>query len=147
MEFKELFGDYSNQSQAFMYPCEYAMIRLLWKDLGDNKSISQSFYEYDYPNVKPYRQSYHQHIEISQTEVLLHSYDMDWNSTCDHQVIWDGNFWIAKPCGECIVKDIKIESQFKFNQQKCFFQDAGYDKNGKLVWGKSEGIFEFTRIS
>jgi hypothetical protein len=146
MEFKEIVGEYSNKNQAFMYPCNYAMIRLVWKDLGENKLQSQSFYEYDYPKTDPYRQSYHTYEMITDEEVLLRSFDMDWNPTCDHNIYWNGAFWVAKTCGECIVKDIRIESEFKFNREKCFSRDAGYDESGKLVWGKDSGLFEFDRV-
>ena len=146
MKFEEIVGEYSNKNQAFMYPCDYAMIRLVWKDLGENKLQSQSFYEYDYPKVDPYRQSYHTYDIISEDEVLLHSFDMEWNPTCDHNIYWNGGFWVAKTCGECIVKDIRIESEFKFNREKCFSRDAGYDQDNKLVWGKDTGLFEFDRV-
>jgi len=44
------------------------------------------------------------------------------------------------------VKDVRIESEFKFNREKCFSRDAGYDESGKLVWGKDSGLFEFDRV-
>jgi hypothetical protein len=146
MEFKQIVGEYSNKNQAFMYPCHYAMIRLVWRDLGENKLQSQSYYEYDYPNTSPYRQSYHKYDIINEHEVILHSYDMDWNPTCDHKIIWNANFWVAQTCGECIVKNIRIESEFKFNQEKCFSRDAGFNEDGKLVWGKEDGLFDFDRV-
>ena len=92
------------------------------------------------------RQSYHKYDIINEHEVILHSYDMDWNPTCDHKIIWNGNFWVAQTCGECIVKNIRIESEFKFNQEKCFSRDAGFNEDGKLVWGKEDGLFDFDRV-
>ena len=144
MEFKEIVGEYLNQTQAFTYPADFAMIRLVWKDLGENKLHSQSFYEYD--RSKPYRESYHKYELVSENEVLLHSYDMDWNPTCDHKINWDGLFWVAETCGECVVRGVKIVSEFKFNHEKCFSRDAGYDIAGKLIWGKEDGIFEFDKL-
>jgi len=147
MEFKEIVGEYSNKKQAFMYPCHYAMIRLVWKQLEDNKLQSQSFYEYHYPHTKPYRESYHTYDVVSENEILLRSFDMDWNPTCNHNIYWNGSFWVARTCGECIVKDIRIESEFKFNQEKCFSRDVGYNADGKLVWGKENGLFEFDKLT
>ena len=144
MEFKEIVGEYLNQNQAFTYPADFAMIRLVWKDIGENKLHSQSFYEYD--RSKPYRESYHEYEIISQNEVLLHSYDMNWDPTCDHSIKWDGTFWVAETCGECVVKGVKIISEFKFNAEKCLSRDAGYDSAGKLIWGKENGVFEFDRL-
>jgi hypothetical protein len=146
MNFREIVGEYSNQSQAFMYPCDYAMVRLVWEDLGvGNRLRSRSFKEYDYPNVEPYRESLHTYEMISDDEVLFNTYDPEWNLLCTHNIYWDGEFWVYRPCDDCIVNDIKIISEIKFNKQKYYGRDAGYDVDGNLVWGKETGMFEFDR--
>lgn len=147
MKFNEIVGEYSNQKQAFENPCEYAMIRLVWKDFGvGNRLHSQSFYECDFPDAKPYRESYHTYEIISDNEVLFYTYDEEWNILCTHSIDWDGEFWVYKPCNDCIVNDIKIISEIKFNKQKYYGRDAGYDVDGNLVWGKETGMFEFDKI-
>jgi len=147
MKFSEIVGEYSNKNQTLMCPFDYARIRLIWKDLGENKLQSQNFYEYNYPREEPYRQSYHTYDIVSNDEVLLRGFDVDWNPTCDHNVYWNGGFWVAKICGECIMNNIKITSQFKFNSEKFFSKDAGYDESGNLVWGKDTSFFEFDKLN
>jgi len=150
MEFKNIIGEYSNKNQAFMYPVDYAMIRLVWDSMGfGNRIRSQSFYEIDLTeqeNPKPYRESFHTFEHVNDTEVLFYTFDGGWNELCVHTICWDGEFWVYQPCDTCIVKDIKIISEIKFNDKKYYGRDAGYDADGKLVWGKETGMFEFDKL-
>jgi len=147
MKFREIVGQYSNKLQAFSYPSEYAMIRLVWQDLGENKLHSQSFYEFDFiPDSKPYRESYHTFEKINDNEVVFNTYTMDWELLCIHNICWDGEFWVYQPCDDCIVDGIRVISQIKFNKQKYYGRDAGYNQDGKLIWGKETGMFEFDKL-
>jgi len=150
MEFKNIVGKYSNKQQAFAHPVDYAMIRLVWTNFGiGNRLKSQSFYEVEYSekqNPKPYRESFHTFEYVNDTEVLFYTFDSGWNELCVHTICWDGEFWVYQPCDTCIVNDIKIISEIKFNDKKYYGRDAGYDADGKLVWGKETGMFEFDKL-
>jgi len=150
MKFGEIIGQYSNKNQAFMYPFDYAMIRLVWDSMGfGNRIRSQSFYEIDLvekENPEPYRESFHTFEQVNDNEVLFYTYDSSWNELCVHTICWDGEFWVYQPCDTCIVKDIKIISEIKFNNKKYYGRDAGYDADGNLVWGKETGMFEFDKL-
>ena len=147
MKFESIIGQYLNKKQAFSYPSQYAMIRVVYKDLGDNQLHSQNWYEYQYPKGKPYRQEYHKWQYTSPTEVAFQSYNMNWELNCNYIFTYTNGFWIATPCEECIVKGIRIVSQVKFNETQYIAKDAGYNEEGKLVFGKdSGGPFIFDRL-
>ena len=84
MKFESIIGEYVNKIQAFSYPSQYAMIRVVYKDLGDNKLHSQNWYEYLYPKGEPYRQEYHTYEYLSDTEVAFKSFNMNWEHNCDY---------------------------------------------------------------
>lgn len=147
MKFESIIGQYLNKKQAFSYPSQYAMIRIVYKDLGNNKLHSQNWYEYQYPKGKPYRQEYHKYEYISQNEVAFQSYNMNWEHNCDYIFNYTNGFWVATACKECIVKDIRIVSEVKFNEYQYIAKDAGYNSDGKLVFGKDTGSpFMFDRL-
>ena len=147
MKFESIVGQYLNKKQAFSYPSQYAMIRIVYKDLGDNQLQSQNWYEYQYPRGKPYRQEYHKYEYITEKEIAFQSYNMNWELNCNYQFNFVNGFWVATACGECVVKGIRIVSEVKFNHDQYVAKDAGYNEDGKLIFGKdSGGPFIFDRV-
>jgi hypothetical protein len=123
------------------------MIRVVYKDLGDNKLHSQNWYEYLYPKGEPYRQEYHTYEYLSDTEVAFKSFNMNWEHNCDYIFTYKDGYWTASQCGECIVKGNRIVSEVKFNQQHYLAKDAGYNPDGQLIFGKDDGgPFIFDRV-
>jgi hypothetical protein len=139
-------GQYLNRNQAFSNPAYYAQIRVIYKQLEGNKLQSENWYEYLYPTGEPYKKEYHSYDVLSPTEVEFQSYNMDWQPTCKFKFTWDGDFWIAEPCGKCIVKGVTIQSTVKFNQDLYISEDVGYDKTGNIVFGRVGMPFIFDRI-
>jgi len=139
-------GQYLNQKQAFSNPAYYAMIRVIYKQIDDHKLQSENWYEYLYPSGEPYKREYHTYNQITSTEVEFQSYNMDWQPTCKFKFTWDGTFWVASPCGDCVVNGVRIESVAKFNDSVYISEDVGYDSKGNIVFGRVGMPFIFDRI-
>lgn len=147
MEFSKIVGEYLNRTQAFSNPAMYAQIRVFYKDIGENKLQSESWFEYDYPNGNPYRKEYHTYEHITPTHVSFQTYNKEWEPTCRYDFNWDGEYWVATTCGDCIVNGIRVESEVKFNEKFYISRDVGYNQEGNIVFGREDLPFIFDRIS
>ncbi len=147
MDFSIIIGEYLNTKQAFSNPSLYAQIRIFYKNMGENKLKSESWFEFDFPNGKPYRNEYHKYEYINPTSVQFQTYNLDWVPTCKYKFDWDGEFWVATTCGDCIVNGIRVESDVKFNDNYYISRDVGYDSDGKIIFGREDLPFIFDRIS
>lgn len=147
IKFSNIVGEYLNRTQAFSNPALYAQIRIFYKDIGENKLKSESWFEYDYPDGKPYREEYHIYEYLSDTKVSFKTYNMEWEPTCNYEFNWDGEYWVLTPCGECVVNDILVKSEVKFNNTFYISRDVGYNKDGNVVFGREDLPFIFDRIS
>jgi hypothetical protein len=147
IEFSNIVGEYLNKTQAFSNPSVYAQIRILYEKIEENKLKSESWFEYDYPNGSPYRKEYHTYDYISKTKVFFQTYNLEWDLICKYEFDWDGEYWVLSPCGDCVVNDISIKSEVKFNDTFYISRDVGYDKDGNIVFGREDLPFIFDRIS
>jgi hypothetical protein len=141
-----LLGLYDNIQQAQSYPTEFAQVYILWEKIDDGYH-SKQWYRRDGAS-KPYRERNYKITEISDIEVILENYNLDWTrcETCDMIFKYDGQTWHGKLLGnDCIVREnVRVVSEVRLTQTGLESRDQGYDPDGKMVFG-SLGIYNFKR--
>ena len=140
-----LLGHWTNVSQAQSDPIMFSSVELVW-ELIDGGLHSKNFYRKS-PNT-PYRERYHKINRISDTEILIENYHLDWTRSeeCDMMFIFDGQQWVGKVVGDhCFSKEgHRVSSEMKLFGNKIHTCDQGYDSNGNMVWG-SRNPYKFLR--
>jgi hypothetical protein len=140
-----LLGLYNNKRQAQSYPTEYSQVFILWEKI-DGGYHSKQWYRRD-GHEKPYREKYHKLVEVSETEVIMQNYHLDWtrHEDCDMIFTYDGKRWHGKLIGDnCTAKGYKVVAEIHLTGPGLESRDKGLDENGKLMWG-SLGLFKFVR--
>ena len=143
-----LLGHWSNRYQAQSAPHHFSTVEAVWKKV-DGGYYSKNYFRSDGSN-KPYRERYHKMVSLSDDEILVENYDLDWTRAedCDMILKFDGTCWrgeLATP-GKCTgVKGYRVVSEIYIFKDKLHTMDQGYNSEGKMVWG-SEQLYKFTRM-
>jgi len=140
-----LLGLYNNRSQAQSHPTEFPQVFILWEKV-DGGYHSKQWYKRDGPD-KPYREKYHKLVEVSETEVIMENYYLDWtrHEDCDMIFTFKDNQWHGKLLGDqCIVRGTKVVAEIHLTGPGLESRDKGFNSEGKLVWG-SLGLYKFVR--
>ena len=92
----------------------FSSVELIW-ELIDGGLHSKNYYR-KLPNA-PYRERYHKINRISDTEVLIENYHLDWTRSeeCDMMFVFDGQQWTGKVVGDhCFSKEgHRVSSEMK----------------------------------
>ena len=142
-----LLGLYNNKQQAQSHPTEYSQVFVLWEKI-DGGYHSKNYYRCDGPD-KPYRERYHKIVELSETEVIVENYTLDWTRQegCDMMFEFDGQAWHGKlkNPGQCLVRDgVYVVSEIHLTKTGLDSRDQGFDPNEELVFG-SFRMYKFLR--
>lgn len=139
-----LLGTFDNKYQAFTNPTGFAHINISYK-LTENGIEHKSWYQYQGAD-SPYRTNYHKVREISPTQVIMECYNSNWEhrSGCDVLFTKQGSYWVGKLQGECMVRGARLDSYIRLTNNRYECYDAGYNSNGKLVWGGTD-VYIFKR--
>ena len=114
-----------------------------WKEI-EGGFQSQNYYRTDGPS-RPYRKRYHKKVDISETEVLIENYDLEWNKSeeCGMLFKYDNLAGHGNIIGDCVHNGVTIKSQMHLFGDKLHSFDQAY-KGGQMVWG-SNNIYKFVR--
>ncbi|AFD02629.1 antenna protein [Synechococcus phage S-MbCM6] len=140
-----LLGLYNNKSQAQSHPTEYSQVYILWERV-DGGYHSKQWYRKDGED-KPYREKYHKIVEVSETEVIVENYYLDWerHSDCDMIFTFKDHKWYGKLLGDqCIVRDAKVISEFNLTGSGIESRDKGVNSEGEIVFGGVD-LYKFIR--
>tara|TARA_Y100000816_G_scaffold197467_1_gene144542 strand:- start:95 stop:544 length:450 start_codon:yes stop_codon:yes gene_type:complete len=138
-----LLGLWTNQNQAQSAPTTYATILMEWKEI-EGGFQSKNYYRTD-GSQRPYRKRYHKKVDISEKEVLIENYDLEWNKSeeCGMLFKYDNLAWHGNIVGDCVHNGVTIKSQMHLFGDKLHSFDQAY-KGGRMVWG-SNNIYKFVR--
>ena len=127
-----LLGLWTNQNQAQSSPTTYATIFMEWKEI-EGGFQSQNYYRTDGPS-RPYRKRYHKKVDISETEVLIENYDLEWNKSeeCGMLFKYDNLAWHGNIIGDCVHNGVTIKSQMHLFGDKLHSFDQAY-KESQIV--------------
>ena len=148
MRFEDyLIGHWSNKFQAQSNPHTFATVEIVWKEIeGGFESMN---YKRHRGPEDPYRKKRHKVVRLSDTEVIMQNYHLDWtrHEECDMIFTFDGHAWKGHLRGnECRgYRGDRVVSQVHLFGNKLHSMDQGYDKDNTLVWGSTE-FYRFTRI-
>ena len=142
-----LLGNYSNKIQAQSHPTEYSSVCIRWEKI-DGGYQSRNYYKVDGPD-KPYRHRNHKIIEVSETEVIVENYSLDWTRQegCDMIFTFDGQAWHGKlkNPGQCLVREgVYVVAEIHLTKTGLDSRDQGFDPNEELVFG-SFRMYKFLR--
>ena len=131
-----LLGLWTNQNQAQSAPTTYATILMEWKEI-EGGFQSKNYYRTD-GSQRPYRKRYHKKVDISEKEVLIENYDLEWNKSeeCGMLFKYDNLAWHGNIIGDCVHNGVTIKSQMHLFGDKLHSFDQAY-KGGRMVWGLS----------
>ena len=146
-DFEEyLLGNYNNIRQAQSNPTVYAQLCVSWEEI-DGGYRSKNYYRRDGPN-KPYRQRNHKIVEISDTEVIVENYDLEWTrcESCDMIFKRSDNGWHGKLLSEdkCIVRGAKLIAEIHLTGDGLNSRDRGEDTEGNKIFG-GNSLYKFKR--
>jgi len=132
-----LLGLWNNIAQAQASPHAYASIFMHWQEI-EGGFQSQNYYRTDGPS-NPYRKRFHKKVNISDTQVLIENYDLDWTKSeeCGMMFTFDGNAWHGSVVGNCVVNGVEIKSKMSLFGDKLHSCDQGY-VDGRMIWGSKE---------
>ena len=143
-----LLGHWSNKTQAQSNPLEFVSVEVIWKEV-EGGFESMNYKRSKGPN-DPYRRKNHRLEIISDTEVIMQNYHLDWtrHEDCDMIFTFDGQAWHGKLLGEGCrgYRGDRVYSEIHLLGNKLHTMDQGYDEENNLVWG-SKQLYRFTRIS
>jgi len=142
-----LLGHWTNRSQAQSNPHSFASVEIIWKRVDDG--FESMNYKRSLGPSEPYRKKRHKLEIISDTEVIMHNYHLDWtpHPECDIILTFDGDAWHGKLLGEGCrgYRGDRVVSEIHLYGDKLHSMDQGYDENNRLVWGSTE-LYRFTRM-
>ena len=149
MKFEDyLLGHWTNRRQAQSDPTNWASVEIVWKPFEDGFQ-SMNYKRSEGPE-NPYRKKNHKILHVSDTEVLVQNYHLDWtrHEDCDIIFMFDGQVWhgkLAHP-GKCTgYRGNRVVSKIRLYGDKLHSMDQGYDESDNLVWGSTE-FYRFTRM-
>ena len=98
----------------------------------------------------PYRKKNHKFVRLSDREVLVENYHLDWtrHEECDILFTFDGEAWHGKLAGENCkgYRGDRVISEIHAYGNKLHTCDRGIDlETGEMVWGSTE-LYRFTRM-
>ena len=142
-----LLGLYNNRSQAQSHPTEFPQVYILWEKIVGGYH-SKQWYRRDGP-TKPYREKYHKLVEVSETEVIMENYYLDWtrHEDCDMIFRFDGHGWHGQLAGDKCrgYRGDRVISEIHVYKDKLHTCDQGRDlETEELMWGSTE-LYRFTR--
>tara|TARA_Y100000004_G_scaffold37246_1_gene39971 strand:- start:1038 stop:1508 length:471 start_codon:yes stop_codon:yes gene_type:complete len=142
-----LLGHYCNKSQAQSNPTEYSSVCILWEKI-DGGYRSRNYYRVDGLD-KPYRHRKHKVVEVSETEVIVENYNLDWTRQegCDMIFTFKDNAWHGKlkNPGQCLVRDgVYVVAEIHLTKTGLDSRDQGFDSNDELAFG-SFRMYKFLR--
>jgi|TARA_B100000035_G_scaffold276932_1_gene254917 hypothetical protein len=144
-----ILGHWSNRHQAQSDPCNWVSVEIIWKKFEHGyQSMNYKRHE---GIEKAYRKKNHKLLQLSENQVLMQNYHLDWtrHEDCDMMFTFDGSVWrgqLACP-GKCIgYRGDRVVSEIHCFGDKLHTCDQGYDlKTGEMVWGSKE-LYRFIRI-
>jgi len=143
-----LLGHWTNKHQAQSDPTNWVSVEVVWKKHEEGYQ-SCNYKRRDGPDF-PYRKKNHKFVYLSDTEVLVQNYHLDWtrHEDCDIIFKYDGKAWhgeIASP-GKCRgYRGDEVISEIHAYGDKLHTCDRGIDlETGKMVWGSNE-LYRFIR--
>ena len=140
-----LLGHWTNVSQAQSDPIMYSSVELVW-DRIDGGLHSRNFYRKT--PYSPYRERYHKINRISDTEVKVENYHLDWtrSKNCDMMFVFNGHQWIGNIIGDSCIdkKGHRVNSMMILFGDKIHTCDQGYNSDGEMIWG-SNNPYKFKR--
>ena len=147
MSFKNyLLGHWTNKFQAQSNPHYYSQVEIIW-EVVDGGLHSKNFYRAEGPN-NPYRERYHKVVVVSDTEVIVENYDLNWtrSENCDMMFMFDGQAWHGKIVGDKCTgnRGQRVNSEIHLFGNKLHSCDQGYSSEGEMIWG-SKNLYKFTR--
>jgi hypothetical protein len=144
-----IIGHWTNKSQAQSNPHHFVSVEIVWKRHEEGYQ-SMNYKRADGPDYF-YRKKNHKFVQISDTEVLVENYHLDWtrHEDCDILFTFDGKAWhgqLACP-GKCHgYRGDRVVSEVHAYGDKLHTMDQGYDiETGEFVWG-SKQLYKFTRM-
>ena len=142
-----IIGHWSNRSQAQSNPTTFASVEIVWKKIdGGFESMN---YKRSRGPEDPYRKKRHKLVQVSDTEVIMQNYHLDWtrHEECDMILTFDGQAWHGKLLGnECRgYRGNRVVSEIHLYGDKLHSMDQGYDEDNNLVWGSTK-LYRFTRM-
>ena len=144
-----LLGHWTNRYQAQSDPTNWVSVEIIWKEHEEGYQ-SCNYKRCDGPD-NPYRRKNHKMVYLSDTEVLVENYHLDWtrHEDCDILFTFDGHAWngrLAYP-GKCRgYRGDEVISEIRAYGDKLHTCDRGIDlESGKMVWGSTE-LYRFTRM-
>lgn len=143
---KYLLGKYNNFKQAQSAPTIFAQVCIHWKKLDDGYHSKQW---YRHQDNSPYREKYHKLKVVSDTEVIVENYHLDWtrHEECDMIFTFDGNAWHGKLIGDkCIVRgNARVISEIHLTKTGLQSRDRGmHIETGEKVFGGYD-LYNFER--
>ena len=91
-----IIGHWSNKAQAQSNPTTFASVEIVWKEIdGGFESMN---YKRSLGPEEPYRRKRHKLEYVSDTEVIMHNFHLDWtpHEECDMILTFDGQAWHGK---------------------------------------------------
>ena len=148
--FKKLVvGNYCNREQAISNPSLWPMMNLKVWITGENTFESKSWYNY-LGESETYNWLRYTITESNETFVRTEIFSITQNKeSCPFVWNWSDGWWHGTTEGECILRNIRLISNIRFNgfQYKSIETGIDLDTN-KLKWGKypDDGEFAFVEI-
>ena len=144
-DFEEcLTGKYNNFRQAQSAPTLFSQIEILWEKIPGGL---QSRQWYRHESDHPYREGYHKVIHVSDKEVVVENYNIDWTrrENCDMIFKFDGRAWNGNILGDkCYRRNACVQSEIILINHQLHSRDKGLDESGNRVWG-SDTLYIFTK--
>ena len=142
-----LLGHWTNRYQAQSDPTNFASVEIIWKAI-DGGFESMNFKRSRGPE-DPYRKKRHKLEYISDTQVIMQNYHLDWtrHEECDMILTFDGQAWHGKLLGEGCrgYRGNRVVSEVHAYGDKLHTMDQGYDEDNNLVWGSTQ-LYRFVRM-
>ncbi len=142
-----LLGHWTNRYQAQSNPHGYSQVEVIWTAVTGGLH-SKNFYRKDGPN-KPYRERFHKVKVISEDQVIIENYNLDWtrDGKCDMIFTYSNGSWFGELQGnECIGKQgYRVTSELQLHGNKMLGRDRGLDDNNNMKWG-TEYFYKYTRM-
>jgi hypothetical protein len=143
-----LLGHWTNKYQAQSDPTNWVSVEILWKPHEDGFQ-STNYKRCEGPEF-PYRRKNHKFVELSDVEVLVQNYHLDWtrHEDCDILFTFDSEAWHGQLAGDNCTgyRGDKVISEIHAYGDKLHTCDRGIDlKTGEMVWGSTE-LYRFTRM-
>lgn len=142
-----ILGHWSNRHQAQSDPCNWVSVEIIWK------KFEHGFQSMNYKRHEgidsAYRKKNHKLLQVSENQVLMQNYHLDWtrHEDCDMIFKFDGNGWHGQLAGDKCrgYRGDKVISEIHVYKNKLHTCDQGRNlETGELMWGSTE-MYRFTK--